>query len=205
MYKHTLKGEMGPITFADPVPDLSQPVPMVFRRAKEGEAPTHWVGGSCLANDEYWAKRFIRMDDPGYMEYVKASGFLSHPVFDCYNGNVEYGDLYADSPAEWLVEYDGDEPPSYLHVAEEVPFEPNFEGWLESYCSDEHHEDAWDQIDWTGFDEFVSAWVKMQNIRSWRSTHKIVVIDQVKFDTERAEAQRIVDEWQAGEPVKEKP
>lgn len=194
------------LSYDDPAPDLSQPVPLVIRRAREDEKPNFWAGGNSISTSLFWARKYIRMDSPEYAPYIDACAVLRLKPVQEYTGWVEYGDRYAATVSELLEDLrdEGlDEIPPYVHACREEGFEFDAESWLESYLADNHHDEAADRI--TDMDAFLKAAetfrVKNAGVVTYWSTNEVVVLDQARFEADRAEAQRVVDAWMAGEPV----
>lgn len=110
-------------------------------------------------------------------------------VFDPLEGGAQDG--YFREPSELLEWYEDEaqEPPSFAFCCTETPFAFDLEGALYNTC-EEHHADAFDSLsDVLEITAAFKAWMEKQTLVSYFPDYKrAVVIDQGRFEAERAEA-----------------
>lgn len=190
-----------PLNWAEPVPDPSQPVPLVFRRARDGEEPDLWAADRYLSHTEEYARRMIEMETPEYKAYHDASALLRLTPVTSFDHLCDGEEFYADSVEEYLEHFEDREPPSFAYITRTETFDFNLWEAIDSHMTDNHHEDAYEQlVDCDALSTAYDEWVKKQTVKTWWPEHtKIFVLNQDKFDAECAAARAVVDAWNARE------
>lgn len=180
--------------------DPAKPFPLTIRR--DFENPNCWAtgDGDKIFTTREWAEKSMELDSPEYrersrlrMEYsqlVKAeptteAGWV---FFDGCGHNEGYFDSVDELREHCECE---DIPaPAWCHTTIEQAFSFDVFDALDSYLSDEHHEDARDQVKgWDELEVFWTAWKAKQTLKSFYPDYsKIVVIDEAAYQAELAAA-----------------
>lgn len=190
-------------------------VPLELRRAEDPSAANVWLHAKTnrLFGTLERAEFSREYETPGYRERqsartdarrlaaattVPAAEYGGWVYLDGYGHNEGYFES-VDDLLEWVdcLADPGDDPPArpaWAFACSERGFEFDMEREIESVLQD-YHEDAIHQLD--GLDEIldaVRAWVARQTLVSYFADHKrVVVIDQVRFEAERAAAAALLE------------
>lgn len=186
--------------------DRTKPIPLILK--VNTESPNLWATGDgrrVLGSEELAAKA-MEMDTDEYKQEIrkqmKASRLVRAQVIENYSGWVtttgDEDDYFAE--VEELMERHGDNLayagvsednipamlPSWAFCCTEQTFDFDLEAQLDSYLSDNHHEDARDfLVDEKGLWAFWNEWVKKQSMFSFYiDTTRIVVIDRERYEAE---------------------
>lgn len=181
--------------------DATKPFPLTIWR--DFENPNCWAtgDGKKVFRDREWAEKSMEMETEAYKEHWRrrmefsrlTKAEVTHDRDWVYSDDVSgYQDGYFDSVAE-LLDYAADDditPPAYCYGTREETFDFDVEGYLESYLSDHHHEDAHEQIvGWKELHAFMKEWCAKQTVRTYYVDYsKVVVIDQAGYEQALAEA-----------------
>lgn len=181
--------------------DPTKPFPLTIRR--DFETPNLWAtgDGKRLFRDREWAEKAMEMDTPEYKEWSRLRMEYSRLVKAepvewagwVYSDEVGgYNDGYYDSVDALREHCESDDivVPAYCHATKEQAFDFDIFDALDSYLSDDHHEEAHDQIEgWDELEVFWKAWSAKQTLKSYYLDYsKIVVIDQAGYEVALAEA-----------------
>jgi len=174
--------------------DVTKPFPLTIRR--DFENPNCWAtgDGSKVFRDREWAEKSMEMATPEYRErsrlrmehsrLIKAEpvAWTDWVYADGYGHNEGYFDSEGEL-REWCAD-EGIDPPAYVFATREEGFDYDIFQAIDSYLSDDHHEDAHDQIvGWDELEAFWKAWVAKQTVKSYHPDNsKVVVIDQARYE-----------------------
>lgn len=197
--------------------DMSKPIPL--RISRNEEAPNLWAttDGRRVFNSEEWAAKSMEMDEPEYkarqLKRMEAGRLVRAEVTENYDGWVTIDgdeDSYAQDVPELLeksrdqLSWGGvaDEDiasqlPAWAFCCTESGFDFDLESQLESYLSDEHHENSRDfLVDEKELWAFWSGWVeKQKSLTSYFiDTKRIVVIDRDRYTAELEAARKFLAE-----------
>lgn len=182
--------------------DRATPLPLLIK--SNPEDPNCWATGS---GDQVYttlehAENSMTLQSSEYKEQsrkrMEANRFVRATVVPEDDRMVTLdGDEYYTDVAEMLdrlgddVVVDG-EPnlPSWCFTTRREGFDFDIENYLESYMSDNHHEDAMDEIkdyDWLVW--FWKKWKAKQTVSTFFIDYqRIIVLDQERYERELAEA-----------------
>lgn len=197
--------------------DTTKPMPLVLKRAAEGQEPNLWGTGDgrrVFATEE-WALKSMEMETQEYKDRqrarIDAGRLVRAEVVDNYDGwltTTGDEDDYAQDVAELLEKHgdrlawagvdDADIPsqlPAWAFCCTEDGFDFDMEAQLDCYLQDNHHESARDWlVNERRLWKFWNAWAAKQNLKSYMIDYKhIVVIDRERYETELAAARLVLE------------
>ncbi|CAN7301109.1 hypothetical protein LJR231_001533 [Phyllobacterium sp. LjRoot231] len=182
--------------------DATKPLPLLVKANPEN--PNCWATGSgdqIFTTMEH-AQNSMTLQSAEYKEVnakrYDLSRFVKATVVpeDDNMVTLEGGDYFTD--VQEMLERLGDdvvidgEPnlPAWCFTTTRHGFDLDIEGVIESYMSDNHHEDAFNEL--VGFQKLSSfwvAWCAKQTVSSFYIDYsRIIVIDQERYERELAEA-----------------
>lgn len=198
--------------------DATKPLPLVLKRAAEGQEPNLWAtaDGKRVFASEEWALKSMEMDTQEYKDRqrarIDASRLVRAEVVENYDGwltTTGDEDDYAQDVAELLEKHgdrlawagvpDNDIPsqlPAWAFCCTEDGFDFDLEDAIDSYLQDNHHESAHDWlVNGKRLWKFWTAWAAKQNLKSYMVDFKrIVVIDKPRYEAELAAARAVMEE-----------
>lgn len=179
----------------------SFPVPMRLSRCKDGGEPNAWASakGDIYRSAEQ-AAFADHMETEEYKSYWRRRSAANHLVkataIDAqqYDGPVVDGDDNYYATVDDFLERHDSENPSWIAACKTEEFNFDLEGHLNSYVSENHHEDA--ELEFTTeLSVFFADWCRRQSLVSWHEDRKtVVVLDRSEFERELVHAKLVLEE-----------
>lgn len=187
--------------------DRTRPVPILIAVAKEGETPNCWYAPNTdrFAITQDWAESHER-NHASYLERRTPEGNRkvwaltaakalvvaeTIPATEWTGWVCDGEETYAETVGELVDQLTdmGVDAPSYCYATYEQGFDFDLQDAIESYLSDEHHEDA-EASNLKALLDFYAEWKKTAQVTTYFPAKQLVIIDPERFaaDVEAAKA-----------------